>query len=386
MRYGNARIASVNTKRRKQLRQFKERITDAHKLSQELAAFSNTGGGVIVVGVNDRTGAINGLSFDEIRDTNQLIVGSSTNNVKPAITVTSETVIADGQSLIIIYVQNGISKPYKDKNGAIWIKNGSDKRRVTSNDEISRLLQSSKAILADEMLIHGTSISDINTDYFNGFLIKKYNRSLEDLGISLRQSLENLNLLKDDTLTLAGLLFFSSNRHKFRPLFSIQCVSANAPVLTDSGFFDNEALLEGNMKDIFEKTISFIERNLRKVPTGPTFNSHTAWEIPYAVFEELIVNALVHRDYFINSTIKVFIFSDRIEIVSPGKLPNSLTIENIVSGVSIPRNPIIQTIAQHALPYKGLGTGIVRAISNYKDITFTNNQELEQFVVTIKRP
>jgi predicted HTH transcriptional regulator len=95
---------------------------------------------------------------------------------------------------------------------------------------------------------------------------------------------------------------------------------------------------------------------------------------------------LFHRDYFINSTIKVFIFSDRIEIISPGKLPNSLTVENIMSGISIPRNPILQTMAQHALPYKGLGTGIMRAISIYPDIQLINEQEKERFIVIIKRP
>ncbi|MDR0306718.1 MAG: putative DNA binding domain-containing protein [Chitinispirillales bacterium] len=366
--------------------QFKERINDAHKLSQELAAFSNTNGGIIVIGVNDKTGELNGLSFEEIRDTNRLLVDSSTNNVKPPVIVISQTVSVNDQSLIVVDVNQGISKPYKDKNGAIWIKNGSDKRRVLSNDEISRLLQSSKAMFADEMLVQGTSISDIDVDYFNKFLVKKYNKSLDELGINLTQSLENLNLVKDGSLTLAGLLFFSANRHKFRPLFSIQCISVGTTTLTGNIFTDNEPAFEGNMKDVFEKAVSFIERNLRKVPTGNTFNSQTVWEIPYAVFEELIVNALIHRDYFLNSTIKIFIFSDRIEIVSPGKLPNSLTIKNITSGISIPRNPILQTIAQHTLPYKGLGTGIMRAVSTYKEITFVNNQELEQFIVTIKRP
>jgi predicted HTH transcriptional regulator len=139
------------------------------------------------------------------------------------------------------------------------------------------------------------------------------------------------------------------------------------------------------MKEVFDKTISFIGRNLKKIPTGETFNSHTAWEIPYEVFEELIVNSLVHRDYFISSTIKVFIFTDRVEIISPGKLPNSLTINNILSGISIAKNPILQNIAQHTLPYKGLGTGIMRAVSLYPYITFINDPDKEQFSAVIKR-
>jgi ATP-dependent DNA helicase RecG len=238
----------------------------------------------------------------------------------------------------------------------------------------------------DQAPIHGTTIADIDIEYYKAFIKRKYFKDFDDLGIDLRQSLENLNLLKEGTLTLAGLLLFSSNRHKFRPMFSIQCVSVNAPTLTGNIFNDNEAPFEGNLRAVFDKAVSFIDRNLKKIPTGNTFNSPTVWEIPYEVFEELIVNALIHRDYFINSTIKIFLFSDRIEIVSPGKLPNSLTVENIKSGVSISRNPILQTMAQHTLPYKGLGTGVVRAISFYPQIKFVNDQEGERLIVTILRP
>jgi ATP-dependent DNA helicase RecG len=82
----------------------------------------------------------------------------------------------------------------------------------------------------------------------------------------------------------------------------------------------------------------------------------------------------------------VFIFSDRIEIVSPGKLPNSLTIENIANGISIARNPVLQSLAQYILPYKGLGTGVGRAITAYPKIKFVNDVNTEQFKVIIPKP
>jgi predicted HTH transcriptional regulator len=366
--------------------QFKERLPHQDSLAQEMVAFSNTEGGLIIIGVNDKTGALNGLSFEEIQQTNQQLVNAASQSVFPSIIISTETVDVSGNNLIVIGIKEGISKPYKDRLGTIYMKNGSDKRRVTSNDEIARLLQNSKALFADEMPISGTSVADIDVDYYKNFIVKKYNKKFEDLGLELQQSLENLNLMKDGNLTLTGLLFFSKNRSKYRPLFSVQCVSVNATTLVGNSFTDNEPPFEGNMRQVFDQTISFIDRNLKKIPTGDTFNSQTAWEIPYEVFEELIVNALVHRDYFISSTIKVFIFSDRIEIISPGKLPNSLTLDNIKSGISIARNPILQTMAQHALPYKGLGTGVMRAISVYSDITFENDIAKEQFKVVIKRP
>jgi len=366
--------------------QFKERLPNQDSIAQEMAAFSNTEGGFIIIGVNDKSGALNGLNFEEIRTTNQQLVNVASQSISPPIIITTETVHVNGNNLIVVRIKEGISKPYKDRLGTIYMKNGSDKRRVTSNEEISRLLQSSKIMYADEMIIQGTSATDIDINYYKLFINKKYNKSFEDLGVELRQSLENLNLMKDGNLTLGGLLFFSSNRHKFRPQFSIQCIAVNSTTLTGNSFTDNETPFEGNMKQIFDNAISFIERNLKKIPTGNTFNSQTVWEIPYEVFEELIVNSLIHRDYFISSTIKIFIFTDRIEIISPGKLPNSLIVENIISGVSISRNPILQTMAQHTLPYKGLGTGIMRAISIYPNIKFINEIEKERFIVIIKRP
>ena len=109
-------------------------------------------------------------------------------------------------------------------------------------------------------------------------------------------------------------------------------------------------------------------------------------EIPNDALEELVVNALVHRDYFIKSAIKVFIFDNRIEIISPGKLPNTLTVERIKSGTSIARNPILFSNARYVLPYVGVGSGIPRALHSYPKIDFENDIDGELFKVTLHRP
>jgi predicted HTH transcriptional regulator len=279
-----------------------------------------------------------------------------------------------------------MGKPYKDRNGSIFMKNGSDKRKVTSNDEIARLLQSSKIMFADESAVVESSVSDIDRNLFDKFIFTKYGRRLEDMRINLSRSLENLSLLSNGNLTLAGLLLFSDRRQRFRPQFTIQCVSVDAEDITGNTFSDSEPPIDGDMLTVFQKAIGFVDRNMRKLQRGTSFNSPAVWEIPYEVFEELLVNALIHRDYFIQSTIKVFIFKNRVEIHSPGKLPNSLTIENIRNGISIARNPVLQSVAQFVLPYKGLGTGVSRAIALYPEIEFINDVQAEQFRVIIKRP
>jgi predicted HTH transcriptional regulator len=76
--------------------------------------------------------------------------------------------------------------------------------------------------------------------------------------------------------------------------------------------------------------------------------------VPIETLEELLVNALVHREYFILSGVKIFIFDDRIEKISPGTLPNTLTIDNIKIGSFIPRNPMLFTNTRYLLPFVGV--------------------------------
>ncbi|MGH9847876.1 MAG: ATP-binding protein, partial [Blastocatellia bacterium] len=110
-------------------------------------------------------------------------------------------------------------------------------------------------------------------------------------------------------------------------------------------------------------------------------------EVPRVDFEELLVNALIHRDYFISAPIRILIFSDRIEIISPGHLPNNLTIEKMRTGNSILRNPILASFAaKKLLPYRGLGSGILRALEAWPRIDFKDDREACLFTATVWRP
>jgi len=366
--------------------QFKERVNDAYDIATEMVAMSNTLGGTILIGVNDKTGDLNGLSFEEIQATNQLLVNAATNNVKSPINILSETIIVNGHSVIVILINEGRDKPYRDNKGIIWVKNGSDKRRVTSNEELLRLLQSSGNVLADEEIIPGTTINDIDVAFFNDFVKRKTGRTLEELNQSLPQVLNNMGLAKDSNLTLAGLLLFGKNPQSAKPLFTIQCIAYVGNEISGTEYRDSEPPFEGNLSTQYEKGMSFLLRNLRKLQESESFNSLGELEVPRVVLEELLVNALIHRDYFIKSSIKVFIFDNRIEIVSPGKLPNTLTVEKIRSGTSIARNPILFSNARYLLPYIGVGSGIPRAYDIFPAIELINLEGKELFIAVIKRP
>ena len=127
-------------------------------------------------------------------------------------------------------------------------------------------------------------------------------------------------------------------------------------------------------------------RNLHKVQAGRGVNAPGKPEIPEVVFEELLVNALMHRDYLISAPIRIFIFDNRIEIISPGTLPNNLTVAKIRNGNSNIRNPVLVSfIAKGLLPYRGLGSGIKRALEDWPDIDFIDDREGGLFTATIHR-
>ncbi|MGE5670897.1 MAG: ATP-binding protein, partial [Fibrobacterota bacterium] len=99
---------------------------------------------------------------------------------------------------------------------------------------------------------------------------------------------------------------------------------------------------------------------------------------------ELVANALIHRDYFISAPVRIFIFSDRIEIISPRHLPNYLTVQNIKSGNLNIRHPILASFATKLLPYRGLGNGVRRALKAYAAIEFIDDRDNNLFKVIIK--
>ncbi len=142
----------------------------------------------------------------------------------------------------------------------------------------------------------------------------------------------------------------------------------------------------------FRTIMNFFTRNLRKIQIEKEFNSIGEIEIPYESLTEYVVNALVHRSLNIKSPIRIFIFDNRVEIHSPGTLPNGLTIEDIKNGTSMPRNMFLFTNANYLLPYTGAGSGVRRALEYDPNAVFFNGVEdkeithaANEFVITIPR-
>lgn len=131
--------------------------------------------------------------------------------------------------------------------------------------------------------------------------------------------------------------------------------------------------------------MDFFTRNLHNVQVGDEFNSMGKLEIPYTSLVEFTVNSLVHRSLNMKAPVRIFIFDNRVEIHSPGALPNGLTIDDIKAGTSMPRNTFLFNNAIYLLPYTGVGSGITRALDEDINVTFMNNDKAQEFVITVWR-
>jgi predicted HTH transcriptional regulator len=364
--------------------QFKERMPHIGSLTAELIAFSNSKGGIIIFGVNDKTGELNGLSFDEARNLNQQLVNASTSKIYPPIYITSETFSVKENRIVVATIEEGISKPYKDSNGAIYVKNGTDKRKVTSNDEISRLLGSGN-LSADEIIISNTARKDIDPWLFSAFFKQEFGQTYEEKGLTLEEALAAKKVMRDSRLTLAGLLFFGIEPQAFRPAFCIRTVSFLGNDMGSTQYRSTPEDITGPIPAMYKQGMQYLKSSIKYLQNGQGFNSHGIPEVSIIALEEVLQNALIHRDYCKNAPVRILIFDNRIEIISPGKLPNSLTVEEIKYGNPIIRNNQIAFFASRMLPYSGLGSGLCRALKSQPDMELINDIDGEQFIVRFPR-
>ena len=366
------------------MHQFKANANNELSLAQEIIAFSNTLGGMLIIGVSDN-GTISGLDRKDMGRLSNLISNAASQQVKPPINPITENILLPDGLVMVVYIAKGIAKPYMDKNGVIWVKSGADKRKATAREEIQRMYQSAGLLHGDEIAVPSMTIDTINLRVFSEFYKKQYDELLEDQDLSIEQIINNLNLGADGVLNIAGALLFANNTALRLPAFIVKCVTFPGVDIDVDNYIDSQDI-SGTLKDVFDDTLGFILRNIRREQKNQGVNSLGELAIPKIVFEELIANALIHRDYFISAPVKVFVFFDRIEIISPGHLPNNLTIENIKNGNSNIRNPVLASFATRILPYRGLGSGIRRALKVYKNIEFFDDRDANRFIVRIKVP
>lgn len=306
------------------------------------------------------------------------------NNVIPAIDVSTQMVIDKNKTVIIVTIPKGQDKPYQTLNHQFLVRIGST-NRVATQSELMRLFQQSGMFHYDAIRVENTSIKQVNlnkiSEYFDNYQV---DFSAEEHPENL---LKNTDILSDSLeMTIAGLLFFALNPQKFMPDACISFAHFSGNEVTEE-LIDKQTIT-GTLDYQIDTALAIIKNNIQRpslIEKAKT--TSTKFIYPDKVFRELVVNACVHRNYAISgSRIRIFMFDDRIEFISPGRLPNTVTIEKLSYGVSYSTNPIIVKFMENLRYIDKLGRGLPMvykiAKENHKQIKF---EEIgEEFKVTLE--
>lgn len=231
-------------------------------------------------------------------------------------------------------------------------------------EQLRRLFQSSALIHGEILPVNKTSFSDIELltlkDYFENY--RKFDippLDHEDEWIELLINNEYMieTDLENKVLTIAGCILFAKQPGKSIPQAGI---SGAAYKGTEKDYDTYERIdinCQASPKGLIREAMLFFQRYLSRETLTENMQWVRIWDIPGDVLRETILNAIAHRDYTSPTNIEVSIFQDRVEVVSPGSLPNTVTIERMKSGCRVSRNQIIvQTLKDYGLvEHMGMG-------------------------------
>lgn len=317
--------------------EFKESLSLRDEIGKAISAFSNTNGGVILVGVTD-VGSVIGVDIGSNTIENE--AGYFKRHTDPPIFPFIKVLEADGKNIVAIEVEESSDKPVFFKKYA-HKRVGKSNQRMSSS-EMRRLAHEDKPkLLWDGKICGDAGLEDIDEEKVRWFLEKaRFERRLEvSYDTSVIDALERLNLIKNNNLTNAAILLFGKRPQKFFLQSKLRCARYKGTTPVD---FIDLRVIEGTIVDQVEDAEKFILSHIKKAAKIVGFKRLEVLEYPLNALREAIVNAICHRDYASSSDITIGIFDDRIEISNPGTLPEPLTPADLKhKHRSIPRNPLV---------------------------------------------
>jgi ATP-dependent DNA helicase RecG len=360
--------------------------------AKEIVAFSNAKGGKIIVGIEDN-GNITGLSGEGFEE---WVMNICRTLVHPGVIPFYEEFIIDELNTVaVVHIDMGYSKPYYIERGErkiYYIRVGSTSREAT-REELARLFQSSGAYHYDVAPIPTTSLDSLDqnklTEYF-----KKY-RS-KDLGVLQQVEVKNLLINSDilkqteygEVATVGGLLFFGKEPQKYLPQSGITFANFEGTEVTEDYF--GRVDIEGTATKLIDETVRHIQKNIPRIAHIKGLKRKEII-VPKNVLREVLTNAVAHRDYTIlGAKVRVYVFTDRIEIRSPGSLPNTVTIEKMkVGSVSVARNPFIVNYLVEFKYVERLGRGVLSILQNMERLKAPPpllEEKGDEFIFTLYYP
>ncbi len=360
--------------------EFKLQNVHQDSIAKEIVAFANTQGGTILLGIDDQ-GTVCGIDLS--KNWEEWIANIARNNVIPSIQVEYSEIDFENKRIGIIDVPKGIEKPYQSNKNYYFIRVGSTSR-AASQGELMRMFQHAGMFHYDLTGVEKTSVKSLNILQVSSYF-QRYNIDIKEED-NLETLLMNTDILTlDRNTTVAGLLVFGLHPQKFLMNSSISYAHFAGTHLNDE-LIDRQ-VIEGTLSFQIDTALTVIKHNIKEpsVIEG-TKRVITSKMYPDKVFRELLVNACIHRNYSISgSRIRILQFRDRIEFISPGRLPNTVTIEKLKNGVSYAVNPVILKFMENLRYIDKLGRGIPMVCFEAKQIGFEPSFEEtgEEFKVTL---
>jgi len=320
--------------------EFKESLRLKEEISQAVSAFSNANGGSILIGVSD-DGKVIGVDIG--RNTLEVLANYIKRNTDHAIFPSVEVLDSEGKKIIVIEVKESTEKPVFFKNHT-YKRVGKTNQQVSSSELRKLAKESGESVYWDEQICKEASLKDISEEKVRWFLKRvKSERNFDvDPDTPVKESLEKLNLFKDEKPTNASLLLFGKEPQRFFLQDEVRCARFKGTEAVKP--FIDMKVFGGDIIDQVNKALSFVlGHSLLSAWLVPgKVEREERYEYPPDAIREAIVNAICHRDYESTGNVQVRIFDDRIEVWNPGRLPDPLTLEDLKKRhKSIPRNPLI---------------------------------------------
>ena len=360
--------------------EFKSDVIDNRDLAKEIVALANLRGGVVLLGVNG-DGTIGGVPKG-VAALEEWVMQACRDKIRPELNPYFEVIrnVALGRNVVAVRVEQGwsVHHLWHNNHRTYYVRVGSTSREA-SPEELARLFQQRRGFRLETQAVSGTTIDDLDrrrlTDYFER--VRGQSVPSAGRGSAWESLLTNTEIMGEagspTPATVAGLILFGTDPTRFLPQAKIDAVAYDglvkdydagerrtlrgpvAPLMDDGG----EVVEPG----LVEQAIDFVRRNIATVHMADGIRRTRRWDYPVEVLREVIVNAVVHRDYLLSGTdIELSIYSDRLEVVSPGRLPNGVTPERMRAGCRSTRNELLKDVMRDYGYLEHMGMGVPRKI------------------------
>jgi ATP-dependent DNA helicase RecG len=344
---------------------------------EALVAFTNTFGGVVLVGVADN-GCLKGIALG--KETLNDWLSQIKSSTSPAIIPDIESVVIDDKSIAVISIPSFPVKPVAFK-GRYYKRVASSNQRMTLS-EISDMYLQTFQISWDSHPHQEADLNDLDTVKIERFIEKVNNNGRFRLDETVLDALEKLRLLRGEAPTHAAMLLFART-----PLF----YNIRVGRFKDDITILDDRQITATLFDALDETMNAVKAYLKLAyQFDGSIKRIEVWEYPLSALREALLNAIVHRDYTNPSDIQIKIFDDKITIYNPGKLYGNLTVHDLLLNnyQSQLRNKLVAESFYLVGNIEKYGSGIIRihrAVAESDSISFDMEELANGFLVTFAK-